>query len=133
VQLNRFIVVVPVVGGLLLAGTAMARMQPAETIRDAVYPVCQHNGVHFNKQGHANCGLHKGWTDAGEEASRHGRPDITTRESQTTPQAREKHQPRDKQKHEKHHTTGRKADHVTGSNGHDSHGKQGKHDHGSSK
>ena len=34
-----------------------------ETVRDTVYQTCQHNGVHFNKQGHANCGLHKGWSD----------------------------------------------------------------------
>jgi len=63
VSINRIILVVPVIAGLMLAGTAFARMLPAETVRDSAYPACVHNGVHFNKQGHANCGLHKGWSD----------------------------------------------------------------------
>jgi hypothetical protein len=62
-SISRWIVVVPVLVGLAVTGTAVARMLPRETVRDTVYQTCQHNGVHFNKQGHANCGLHKGWSD----------------------------------------------------------------------
>jgi hypothetical protein len=62
-SISRWIVVVPVLAGLAVTGSAVARMLPAETVRDTVYQTCQHNGVHFNKQGHANCGLHKGWSD----------------------------------------------------------------------
>lgn len=57
---------VPVLVALLATGTAYGYgigIHP--TVRDSVYPVCAHNGVHFNKQGHANCGLHKGWATAG--------------------------------------------------------------------
>jgi hypothetical protein len=67
-SVQRFIVVVPVLAGLVVTGSAVARMMPAQSVRDSVYPVCAHNGVHFNKQGHANCGLHKGWTQAGATA-----------------------------------------------------------------
>ena len=42
---------------------AVAQMMPRDTLRDSVYQTCQHNGVHFNKQGHANCGLHRGWSN----------------------------------------------------------------------
>jgi hypothetical protein len=62
-SISRWIVVVPMLVGLAVTGTAVARMMPAQTVRDTVYQTCQHNGVHFNKQGHANCGLHKGWSD----------------------------------------------------------------------
>jgi len=62
-SISRWIVVVPVLVGLAVTGTAVAHMLPRETVRDTVYQTCQHNGVHFNKQGHANCGLHKGWSD----------------------------------------------------------------------
>ena len=61
-SISRWIVVVPVLVGLAVTGSAVARMMPAQTVRDTVYQTCQHNGVHFNKQGHANCGLHKGWS-----------------------------------------------------------------------
>ena len=48
-------------------------MLPAQTVRDGVYQQCVHNGVSFNKQGHANCGLHLGWshqqTTGGDESS----------------------------------------------------------------
>jgi hypothetical protein len=64
-SINRVIVVLPVLAGLVLTGTAVARMMPVQTVRDSVYQTCAHNGVHFNKQGHANCGLHKGWSDEG--------------------------------------------------------------------
>jgi hypothetical protein len=64
-SINRVLVVLPVLAGLLLTGTAVARMMPVQTVRDSVYQTCAHNGVHFNKQGHANCGLHKGWSDQG--------------------------------------------------------------------
>jgi hypothetical protein len=70
-SISRWIVVVPVLVGLAVTGSAVARMMPRQTVRDTVYQTCQHNGVHFNKQGHANCGLHKGWSDdpttAGDE------------------------------------------------------------------
>jgi len=62
-SISRCIVVVPVLVGLAVTGSAVARMMPAQTVRDTVYQTCQHNGVHFNKQGHANCGLHKGWSE----------------------------------------------------------------------
>ena len=62
-SISRWIVVVPVLVGLAVTGSAVARMMPAQTVRDTVYQTCQHNGVHFNKQGHANCGLHKGWSN----------------------------------------------------------------------
>jgi len=64
-SINRVLVVLPVLAGLMLTGTAVARMMPVQTVRDSVYQTCAHNGVHFNKQGHANCGLHKGWGDQG--------------------------------------------------------------------
>jgi hypothetical protein len=62
-SISRWIVIVPVLAGLAVTGSAVAHMLPRETVRDTVYQTCQHNGVHFNKQGHANCGLHKGWSD----------------------------------------------------------------------
>ena len=62
-SISRWIVVAPVLAGLAVTGSAVARMLPAPTVRDTVYQTCQHNGVHFNKQGHANCGLHKGWSE----------------------------------------------------------------------
>ena len=62
-SISRWIVVVPVLVGLAVTGSAVARMMPVQTVRDTVYQTCQHNGVHFNKQGHANCGLHKGWSE----------------------------------------------------------------------
>jgi hypothetical protein len=62
-SISRWIVVVPVLVGFAVTGSAVAHMLPRETVRDTVYQTCQHNGVHFNKQGHANCGLHKGWSD----------------------------------------------------------------------
>jgi hypothetical protein len=58
---HRWLVVLPVLAGLVLAGSAVAQMMPRDTVRDSVYQTCRHNGVHFNKQGHPNCGLHKGW------------------------------------------------------------------------
>jgi hypothetical protein len=61
---NRLMVVVPLLAGLFVTGSAVARMMPAQSVRDSVYQTCAHNGVHFNKQGHANCGLHKGWSQS---------------------------------------------------------------------
>jgi hypothetical protein len=63
-SVSRLIVALPVLAGLVVTGTAAARMMPADSVRSSVYPTCAHNGVHFNKQGHANCGLHKGWQSA---------------------------------------------------------------------
>jgi hypothetical protein len=75
-SINRVIVVLPVLAGLVLTGTAVARMMPSQSVRDSVYQTCAHNGVSFNKQGHANCGLHKGWTDQGttEESTEGSEP-----------------------------------------------------------
>jgi hypothetical protein len=61
-SISRLMVAVPVLAGLVVTGSAVARMLPAESVRDSVYQTCAHNGVHFNKQGHSNCGLHKGWS-----------------------------------------------------------------------
>lgn len=68
-SINRLMVVVPVLAGLVVTGSAVARMLPAQSVRDSVYQTCAHNGVHFNKHGHANCGLHNGWSqgDPGSE------------------------------------------------------------------
>jgi hypothetical protein len=55
-------VVLPVLAGLVVTGTALAHVASGTSVRDSVYQTCAHNGVSFNKQGHANCGLHKGWT-----------------------------------------------------------------------
>ena len=63
-SINRFVVVLPVLAGLVVTGSAVARMMPRQSVRDTVYQTCAHNGVHFNKQGHSNCGLHKGWQSA---------------------------------------------------------------------
>lgn len=77
-------VIVPVLAGLVVTGSAVARMMPAQSVRDSVYQTCAHNGVHFNKQGHANCGLHKGWsldapaTEPGLPATEPGTGDTTT-------------------------------------------------------
>jgi hypothetical protein len=68
-RLDRILIAVPLIGGALLTGSAAAHVIGiSPTVRDFVYPAspasvqrCQHNGVHYNKQGHANCGLHKGW------------------------------------------------------------------------
>ena len=69
---QRWLVVLPVLAGLVLAGSAVAQMMPRDTVRDSVYQTCRHNGVHFNKQGHPNCGLHKGWGNGGEPVSHPG-------------------------------------------------------------
>jgi hypothetical protein len=74
VSINRIMVVVPVVAGLFVTGTAVAHMAPFATdVRDSVYgsayQTCAHNGVHFNKQGHPNCGLHKGWQKGADESN----------------------------------------------------------------
>jgi hypothetical protein len=75
-SIKRIIVALPVVAGLVLAGTAAARMLPAETVRSDAYPSsgahprCAHNGVHLNKQNHPNCGLHLGWSQEESGGSR---------------------------------------------------------------
>ena len=61
-SVSRLMVVLPVLAGLVVTGTALAHVASGTSVRDSVYQTCAHNGVHFNKQGHANCGLHKGWT-----------------------------------------------------------------------
>ena len=146
-SINRIILVVPVIAGLMLAGTAFARMLPAETVRDSAYPACVHNGVHFNKQGHANCGLHKGWqseepettgqqpTDEAGDAGAQQREQQGARQGgQTT---HDKHAGRlthakheEHAKHEKVHGGGR-SQHTTGGSshggGHGSSSTHGKH------
>ena len=77
-SVSRLMVIVPVFAGLIVTGTAVARMMPAESVRDSVYQTCAHNGVHFNKQGHANCGLHKGWSDEGSTGSTEESTEGTT-------------------------------------------------------
>ena len=61
-SVSRLMVVLPVLAGLVVTGTALAHVASGTSVRDSVYQTCAHNGVSFNKQGHANCGLHKGWT-----------------------------------------------------------------------
>jgi hypothetical protein len=73
-SINRFVVVLPVLAGLVLTGSALARMMPVQTVRDTVYQTCRHNGVHFNKQGHPTCGLHRGWSDGSSGESQGGQP-----------------------------------------------------------
>ncbi len=75
-------VAVPVLAGLVVTGSAVARMLPAQSVRDSVYQTCAHNGVHFNKQGHANCGLHKGWSQ-GEPTTPPDQPVTDTGTSAT--------------------------------------------------
>ncbi|HUZ84246.1 MAG TPA: hypothetical protein VMU66_06095 [Gaiellales bacterium] len=68
-RLDRLVIAVPVLTAALATGTAYGYgigIHP--TVRDTVYPVCAHNGVHFNKQGHPNCGLHRGWSESGSAA-----------------------------------------------------------------
>jgi len=74
---HRLLVVLPVALGLVVTGSAVARILPGVSVRDSVYQTCAHNGVHFNKQGHANCGLHKGWSNGGEPGSTGGDPGTT--------------------------------------------------------
>jgi hypothetical protein len=89
-RLDRMLIAVPLIGGALLTGTAFAHgVGVSPTVRDTVYsgsgsgsesqsqPRCQHNGVSYNKQGHANCGLHKGWGgDAGAASGEPTSPDA---------------------------------------------------------
>jgi hypothetical protein len=80
-RLDRALIAVPLVGGLLVTGTAFAHgVGISPTVRDTVYPghsqnTCRQNGVHTNKQGHANCGLHKGWSQ--DEGAAGGAPSGT--------------------------------------------------------
>jgi hypothetical protein len=84
-SITRFVVVLPVLAGLVVTGSAVARMMPEQSVRDTVYqPVpdtvyqtCAHNGVHFNKQGHANCGLHLGWSNGSTGDTQGGEPGST--------------------------------------------------------
>ena len=69
---HRVLLVLPVLVGLVVTGSAIAQMSPRSSVRDSVYQTCAHNGVHFNKQGHPNCGLHLGWSTGGELGSHHG-------------------------------------------------------------
>ena len=62
-RLDRMLLAVPVLAGAVLTGTALAHPSGSPSVRDGVYQTCAHNGVHFNKQGHPNCGLHKGWSE----------------------------------------------------------------------
>jgi hypothetical protein len=121
-SINRILVVLPVLAGLVLTGTAVARMMPVQSVRDSVYQTCAHNGVHFNKQGHANCGLHKGWSDEGAGSSSGGgsgdqgdtQGGATSGDAGTQP-AGPGH----------HHGHGHQATSVHGHQGHGSHGHSG--------
>ena len=140
-SISRWIVIVPVLVGFAVTGTAVARMLPRETVRDTVYQTCQHNGVHFNKQGHANCGLHKGWqseepettgqqpTDEAGDAGAQQREQQGARQGGQTTHG--KHAGRlTHAKHEKVHGGGR-SQHTTGGSshggGHGSSSTHGKH------
>ena len=79
-SINRLMVVVPVLAGLVVTGSAVARMLPTQSVRDSVYQTCAHNGVHFNKQGHANCGLHNGWSQGAPGSE----PGSTTSDAPTS-------------------------------------------------
>jgi hypothetical protein len=57
---KRFILCLPVVTGLVLTASAVARMAPAEN--EGAAPSCAGKGVRQNPQGHPSCGLHAGWT-----------------------------------------------------------------------
>lgn len=58
-SLKRYALCLPVVAALVLTGSAVARIAPAEG--EGVKPQCAKNGVHENPQGHLSCGLHTGW------------------------------------------------------------------------
>jgi hypothetical protein len=69
-RFDRLAIAVPVLVGALGVGSAYGHVlidSQQSSVRDTVYPTCAHNGVHFNKQGHANCGLHKGWSRTGQD------------------------------------------------------------------
>jgi hypothetical protein len=77
---------VPVLIGVLGVGTAYGHVIiGGPTVRDTVYPTCAHNGVHFNKQGHPNCGLHKGWSTTGDTPPPTGDTPPPTDVPPTTP------------------------------------------------
>lgn len=58
-SIKRAALCLPVVAGLILTASAVARIAPAES-QDAA-PACTKNGVRANKPGHPTCGLHAGW------------------------------------------------------------------------
>jgi hypothetical protein len=57
-SLKRAALCLPVVAGLVLTGSAVARMAPATGEHPA--PACERNGVQPNPQRHPSCGLHLG-------------------------------------------------------------------------
>jgi hypothetical protein len=125
-SINRFIVVLPVVAGLVVTGSAVARMMPRQSVRDTVYQTCAHNGVHFNKQGHANCGLHLGWSNGSTGDTQGGEPGST--ESTTTTGAGHGHKGQGKDTVKVHGSHGAA---VHGHSGDVSHGHNGTVSHGS--
>jgi hypothetical protein len=125
-SINRFVVVLPVLAGLVVTGSAVARMMPRQSVRDTVYQTCAHNGVHFNKQGHANCGLHLGWSDSSSGDSQGGEPGSSESTATTGAGHGHKGQAPDKGKGRVSHGSA-----VHGHSGDVSHGHSGKVSHGS--
>jgi len=124
---SRLLVAVPVLAGLVVTGSAVARMMPAESVRDSVYQTCAHNGVHFNKQGHANCGLHKGWsqdepaTEPGQPVGDAGTADATTAGDRGKGHAKHGHPSHPSKADHSAKTHGGKA-HGGGRSAHNTHG-----------
>jgi hypothetical protein len=81
-SLNRAALCLPVLAGLVLTGSAVARIAPATG--DEATPACERNGVHPNPQGHPSCGLHLGWST---EATTGTETDATAGECGTEPAA----------------------------------------------
>jgi hypothetical protein len=127
-SINRFIVVLPVVAGLVVTGSAVARMMPRQSVRDTVYQTCAHNGVHFNKQGHANCGLHLGWSNGSTGDTQGGEPGSTESTTTTTTGAGHGHKGQGKTKVK---VRGSHGTAVHGHSGDVSHGHSGTVSHGS--
>src|SRR5438105_15894007 len=119
---HRLLVLLPVAAGLVVTGSAVARILPGTTVRDSVYQTCAHNGVHFNKQGHPNCGLHKGWQSAPTSTTPDQPVTGTPAASSITPSART---PAAATSHpiKSDHAAG--ADHGAGTHGKSQHNKHG--------
>jgi hypothetical protein len=140
-RLDRILIAVPVLGGALLTGTAFAHGVGISTsVRDTVYPgardtagpACVHNGVHYNKQGHANCGLHKGWSDEGSQPGEPGGSDQPAADAPAADTAAADTPAGATHGHKADHAAtkgGRSADHrPSGAHGKSgSHGKSGTH------
>jgi hypothetical protein len=132
-RMDRMLLAVPIVAGALATGTAFAHPAGAvRTVRDAVYPSCQHNGVHFNKAGHANCGLHKGWGGGSTGGGATSAGDTSTADSGSGGPATHGHHGGGSHKggaaptHGRH-SNGAGAQHGHGAAGHHGHGAKARH------